>query len=197
MKNKYDQKNSQIKLNNNSKTSRTRNHFFSKGKSEINLISKRFRNNNSYNFNKRDLQYSLFNTGEEIKCLQNEDINNYQEINKRVLSSLVESSKNLDKNLFLEHNYTDIIKDNSKLLQNSPLKENTENKKSFENKKINTKNLNSSEPKIYNINFKNNFGLNNKNKVNIKLAIVKKDINYKLGNIKNNKNIIKNNYKKK
>ena len=189
MKSKYDQKNPQIKLNNKSKTSRTKNNFLSRGKSGINLISKRFRNNSSYHFNKNDLPNDLFNTGGDIKNASNEEINNYQEINKKALSSLLVRSRNLDKNYFSVHNFTDTIKDSSKLLQNSQIKENTENKNSFESKKINTNNLNSLEPKIYNISFKNNFGLNNKNKVNVKLKISKKDVNYKLGNIKKGKNI--------
>ena len=194
MKGKNDRKNPKIKLNNSSKISRTKNHFLLKGKSEINVIPKRFRNNSAYHFNKRDLPNDLFNTGEDIKYLSNGEINNYHEIDKKGLSSLVKISRNLDNNINLIHNYTDILKNNSKIIQNSPLNENLENKKSFENNENNIKNLNSSEPIIYNINSKNNFGLNNKNKVNIKLRIVKKDTSHKLGSIKKGKDNIKSSY---
>ena len=189
MKSKYEKKNGRIifKNNINSNTPRINKPFLPKGKSELTLLSKgRFRNNSSYHFKKKGLPNVLFNSGEDVKHLSNEEINNYQDSNKRTISSLNDRSRNLDKNSYIVHNNTDIVKDNSKLYKNSTPKANIENKH-FKKIKIN-KNVSSPEAKIYNINFKNNFSLNtNKKKVNKNIKIVKNDSNYKWGIIKKDK----------
>lgn len=176
MKNKLEKKNLKIKLNMNqkSRTSRIKNNFLSKGKSDFNLSSKeRFRNNSSIQFDKKNSKNIIFKVREDVKQLSKDEINKEHPKNQKTLSD--EKSRNYDQYSLIVHNNTDVIKENSKHFKKSPIKDNNmENKTVVKNGKINN---NSLVEKIYDISFKKSLDLN-KNNAN-KNKILKKDKNIK------------------
>ena len=175
------EKSKKMKLNFNSKgvTERLKSPLLSKGKSEINLLSQKRINYNSFHFNKKEKK--LFNTGEDAKQTTNDENNDYQEGNKRTLSSLNDRTRNnANSNSSLNFNNTDFDKNISNISRKN--KENKENSKNAIQK-----GLHSPEAKIYEIHFKNS---NLENKSN---SFVNKKINvgknvYKLTNNKKDKN---------
>ena len=190
MKNKLEKKNLKIKLNLNqkSRTSRIKNNFLSKGKSDFNLSSKeRFRNNSSFNSDKKNPKNIIFKVRDDIKQLSKEEINKEQSKNQKTLSD--EKSRNYDHYSLRVHNNTDVIKENSKHFKNSPIKDNKmEAKTIVKNRKVNN---NSLVEKIYDISFKKSLDLNKNNANKNKIFKYDKNIKYRVDSyrtIKINKN---------
>ena len=172
---KKSEKNNKIKsyLNVNSKgnTERIKSPFLSKGKTDLNIFQKKNNKNNSFVFNKKEKKI-VFNNGEDSKQISNEEINDFQDVNKRTLSSLNDKSRNNANHSSFTYNNTDIEKNDSKIIKNKILKENKEN-----NKNKTQKNFYSSEAKVYEIKFKSSA-------MNIKIKDKKNKSVNKLNNIK-------------